>query len=163
MVLFRSLSFEHVQCCVRRTDHSRFAFSAESQRLPLAISLGRKKQEMKGRKFILPTCRTIGKIFGEKDGTKSLATAAHVYLDFLLLTGSEWKGWNKRTSEIASERYLAFSKLQEVYPDAVPTRDISIAWCADMLDRPHAVRNGRGMSVEEDEALSGGKPSHRQW
>lgn len=119
---------------------------------------------MKGKKLILPACRTIGNIFREKDGTKSLATAAHVYLDFLLLTKSEWQVWNKRTSEIASERYLAFSKLQqEAYPDAVPTRDISIAWCADMLDRPHAAPDTLSASVAEDEALSGGKSSNRQW
>ena len=100
----------------------------------------------------LPASRRLCALFRTTEPRVALASGAQVYVNFLSLTRRS--GWlqghiskqadvdeakaatAREALRIASRRYLGFCELRKDVADAVPTRDISVVWSADLL-RPH--------------------------
>ena len=103
------------------------------------------------RASALPSCSRMRTLFGAANARDALFVGAKVYINFLSLSRSS--GWleghqakegddslkaSARQSLIgASDRYVKFSNLRRENKQAVPTRDISVIWSADLL-RPQS-------------------------
>ena len=103
---------------------------------------------------MMPAVRRLSALLGT-DARETLCAGAHIYVNFLSLTRrSGWlqghiskqsikapeKAADARKALVASAlRHLAFAELRERDPKAVPTRDISVVWSADLL-RPQLGR-----------------------
>ena len=96
----------------------------------------------------LPAARRLSALVGAKNPREALVTGAQIYINFLSLTRRS--GWlqahiSKQTEhpskarearealERAAQRHIAFMELRKDVPAAVPTRDISVVWSADLL------------------------------
>ena len=113
----------------------------------------------------LPAARHLARLVGTTDRRKALRVGAQIYINFMSLTRRS--GWlqghiskqaardpikadrARRALLTAAERHLTFADLfsgqgarRPDVPRAVPTRDISVAWCADLL-RPQSSIAGR--------------------
>ena len=102
--------------------------------------------------MMTPSTRRLSALLGAPDGRSALCAGAHVYVNFLSLTRrSGWlqghiskqghggplhaiKATHAREALVsAASRHLAFMDLRKANPNAVPTRDISVVWSADLL------------------------------
>ena len=97
----------------------------------------------------LPSVRRLSALLGTSSSHEALCAGAQIYVKFLSLTrrsgflqghtskqtdSSPEEAARARTAlEIAAARYLTFMKLRKWLPTAVPTRDISVVWHADLL------------------------------
>ena len=113
----------------------------------------------------LPAARHLARLVGTTDRRKALRVGAQIYINFMSLTRRS--GWlqghiskqaardpikadrARRALLTAAERHLTFADLfsgqgalRRDVPRAVPTRDISVMWCADLL-RPQSSIAGR--------------------
>ena len=96
-----------------------------------------------------PAVARLGKLIGLSNSREALRAGAHIYINFLSLTRRS--GWlqahiSKRADldrakaeaarqalEASASRYLDFIAIRNDRRRAVPTRDISIVWSADLL------------------------------
>lgn len=122
----------------------------------------------------LPAVRRLSKLLGTQNPHEALSAGAHIYCNFLSLTRrSGWlqghiskqsdvdpdKASKARRALIASaSRHLAFTELRANDPKAVPTRDISVVWSADLL-RPQL---GQILGHEEAEEAATAWFDHQQ-
>ena len=122
----------------------------------------------------LPAVRRLSKLLGTQTSHETLSAGAHVYVNFLSLTRrSGWlQGHISKQSSIdaakavearkalmaAATRHLAFTELRANDPKAVPTRDISVVWSADLL-RPQL---GKILAHEEAEESATAWMHHQQ-
>ena len=102
----------------------------------------------------LPAARHLARLVGTTDRRKALRVGAQIYINFMSLTRRS--GWlqghiskqaardptkadrARRALLTAAERHLTFADLfSGSGARAVPTRDISVMWCADLL-RPQS-------------------------
>ena len=113
----------------------------------------------------LPAARHLARLVGTTDRRKALRVGAQIYINFMSLTRRS--GWlqghiskqaardptkadrARRALLTAAERHLTFADLfsgqgarRRDVPRAVPTRDTSVVWCADLL-RPQSSIAGR--------------------
>ena len=107
----------------------------------------------------LPAARHLARLVGTTDRRKALRVGAQIYINFMSLTRRS--GWlqghiskqaardptkadrARRALLTAAERHLTFADLFSGRgARAVPTRDISVMWCADLL-RPQSSIAGR--------------------
>ena len=107
----------------------------------------------------LPAARHLARLVGTSDSRKALRVGAQIYINFMSLTRRS--GWlqghiskqaardptkadrARRALLTAAERHLTFADLFSGRgARAVPTRDISVMWCADLL-RPQSSIAGR--------------------
>ena len=113
----------------------------------------------------LPAARHLARLVGTSDSRKALRVGAQIYINFMSLTRRS--GWlqghiskqaardpikadsARRALLTAAERHLTFvdlfsgkGALRRDVPRAVPTRDVSVVWCADLL-RPQSSIAGR--------------------
>ena len=122
----------------------------------------------------LPAVRRLSKLLGTRTPHETLHAGAQVYVNFLSLTRrSGWlQGHISKQSAVApakadaarkalltsASRHLAFTELRKLNPKAVPTRDISVVWSADLL-RPQL---GKIIGHEETEAAATAWFDHQQ-
>jgi hypothetical protein len=113
-------------------------------------------------RMALPSVRRLSALLGTSSSHEALCAGAQIYVNFLSLTrrsgflqghiskqtdsSPEEAALARAALEIAAERHLAFMELRKELPTAVPTRDISVVWHADLL-RPTV-----GMIRQHEEA-----------
>ena len=124
----------------------------------------------------IPPAHRLSSLLGTKPGRETLVAGAQIYVNFLSLTRRS--GWlqahiSKQTEHpqkavearaallTAASRHLAFMEMRRDMPTAVPTRDISVAWAAE-LKRPTALGTEVGPYRGPEEANRRSWYDHQQ-